>query len=231
MRYIESRGASTRLGSSVRNIALKDDRVVVTTGSGQERFTAAIVAVGPHQLASTVGAGAVATSPWRSALKEVAAFSYESITTVYLAYSAVVPLPFCFARLDDAPGQWVFDRSAALRACPRTDAPTLLAVVMSGSGDHDQQDHRALATLVDAQLRRLAGAMPALLWSRVIAERRATYACTPALPRPSAGRVAPALYLAGDYTDADLPPTLEAATRSGVIAAKALLTDLRAEEA
>ena len=57
----------------------------------------------------------------------------------------------------------------------------------------------------------------------MIAERRATYACTPALPRPASGALAAHLYLAGDYIDAELPATLEAAMRSGVAAAHALL--------
>ena len=60
------------------------------------------------------------------------------------------------------------------------------------------------------------GQWPLPVWSRVIAERRATYACTPGRARPAAGRVRRGLYLAGDYTDAEFPATLEAATRSGV---------------
>jgi monoamine oxidase len=43
------------------------------------------------------------------------------------------------------------------------------------------------------------------------------------LARPTAGRIAPRIHLAGDYTMADLPATLEAATRSGVAAAQGLL--------
>jgi len=66
-----------------------------------------------------------------------------------------------------------------------------------------------------------------LAWSRVIAEQRATYACTPGLAKPAAGRIDERVYLAGDYTDPDYPATLEAATRSGVRAAHALLRDLR----
>jgi len=58
---------------------------------------------------------------------------------------------------------------------------------------------------------------------QVIAERRATYACIAGLARPAPGMIAPRLSLAGDYTDPQFPATLEAATRSGVAAARALL--------
>lgn len=231
MHYIEARGGSARLGTNVRGIALQAGDVVVTTNVGRERFAAAIVAVGPHQLAAAVGnQDDEVVSAWRATLKEVAAFAYESITTVYLAYAAPVPTPSPIARLDDAPGQWVFDRSATLRALPPANAQSVLAVVISGNGPHDQLDQRALATMIDAQLRRLAP-MPKLLWSRVIAERRATYACTPSLQRPSAGRIAPGLYVAGDYTDNELPATIEAATRSGARAAAALIADMNADGA
>jgi hypothetical protein len=131
-------------------------------------------------------------------------------------------------RLDDAPGQWVFDRSAALETAAPEVARGLVAVVISTNGPHDALDQATLAAQADAQLRRLAGRWPLPVWSRVIAERRATYACTPGLARPASGRIAPRLYLAGDYTDAEFPATLEAATRTGVAAARALLRDARA---
>ncbi len=102
---------------------------------------------------------------------------------------------------------------------------SLIAVVISASGPHDGQDHAALARNVEAQLRRLAPDLPAIVFSRVIAERRATYACTPDLARPAGGRLARGVYLAGDYTDPEFPATLEAATRSGVAAADALIAD------
>jgi uncharacterized protein with NAD-binding domain and iron-sulfur cluster len=96
-------------------------------------------------------------------------------------------------------------------------------VVISANGPHDALPQEALAAAVEAQLRRLAPALPPRRWQRVIAERRATYACTPGLARPGTGRLAPGLYVAGDYTDADFPATLEAAVRSGIAAANALL--------
>jgi len=233
-RYVAAHGGEMRTGITVRRVIAATTGVAVQTNRGEEHFASAIVAVGPHQLAALAGPAAEAAggdderAPWRAALAQVSAFAYESITTAWLAYPATVWLPAPIARLDDAPGQWVFDRSCALDASRPTGAQSLLAVVISAGGPHDALDHHALAAQLDAQLRRLAPALPPLRWARVIAERRATYACTPALARPSAGRIAPGLYVAGDYTVADLPPTLEAATRSGVATARAVLTDLAA---
>ena len=84
-------------------------------------------------------------------------------------------------------------------------------------------DHDALARAIDAQLRRRAPDLPVPAWSQTIAERRATYACVAGLVRPAPGPLEKRLYLAGDYTDAEFPSTLEAATRSGVAAARQLL--------
>ena len=68
------------------------------------------------------------------------------------------------------------------------------------------------------------GPLPACVWSQVIAEKRATYACTPGrVARGAAPRAG--LYLCGDYVDAEFPATLEAAVRSGIAAAQALLAD------
>jgi thioredoxin reductase len=57
------------------------------------------------------------------------------------------------------------------------------------------------------------------VWMRVIAEKRATISCTPGVKRPDTATRFPGIFLAGDYTDPEYPPTLEAAVRSGVRAA------------
>jgi squalene-associated FAD-dependent desaturase len=221
-RHLVGRGGELRLRTSVRAVRGDGSGVSISTDRGVERFAAAVVAVGPHQLAATLGCGSEVLA-WSPVLASVAAFDYESITTAYLAYPTAVALPAPIARLDDAPGHWVFDRSPALAPGALGDARALLAVVISAGGAHDALPRAELVARVDAQLRRLEPALPKPTWSRVIAERRATYACVPRLARPAAGRVAPRIHLAGDYTMADLPPTLEAATRSGVAAAQGLL--------
>ncbi|MNC97910.1 Flavin containing amine oxidoreductase [compost metagenome] len=70
---------------------------------------------------------------------------------------------------------------------------------------------------------RVLGALPDPQWSQVIAEKRATISCTPGVPRPAQQTPTPGLLLAGDYTDPEYPPVLEAAVRSGVRAAKRVL--------
>ena len=99
----------------------------------------------------------------------------------------------------------------------------LVSVVISARGAHSALDHAALVAATDAQLRRLAPDLPPLVWSRVIEEKRATYACVPGLARPACGRLTDRVYLAGDYTYEPFPATLEAAVRSGVVAARELV--------
>ena len=225
-RFVTARGGSVRTGVTVRSIARSGGRIDVGTGSGTESCDAVVVAVGPHQLAATLGP-AGGDAAWRDAVAAVAAFAYESITTVYLAHAEPLLLPLPLMRLDDAPGQWIFDRNPTSRTALPGGARGLVAVVISTGGPHSGLDQATLTSEVDAQLQRRHRSLAPLVWSRVIAEQRATYSCTPALVRPEPGRVDEHVYLAGDYTDPDFPATLEAATRSGVRAAGALLQDLR----
>jgi hypothetical protein len=138
-----------------------------------------------------------------------------------------VTLPRGLVRLDDDPGQWLFDRSDLVRG-PDLDVQgsarppalaRLLAVVISASGPHDAWPQDQLAGAVQRQLARHLR-LPAPAFSQVIAERRATYACTPGLVHPPV-QVGPRLFLAGDYVYPRFPATLEAAVRSGEAAAEA----------
>ena len=164
-----------------------------------------IVAVGPHQL-KTLLPGAAAE------------FDYQPIYTCYLQYPETTRLDFPMIGMADGLIQWVFDRGALLGENGR------LACVISAQGDHQQLSQDELADRCDRELRQAVPNLGKMLWNRVIAEKRATIACTPGLKRPAVkcnGAI-----LAGDYTDPEYPPTIEAAVRSGVRAANLILKEM-----
>jgi squalene-associated FAD-dependent desaturase len=168
----------------------------------KKQFDAVIVAVGPHQL--------------KALLPEIAPdYSYQPISTCYLQYPGNVRLPFPMLGMADGLVQWVFDRGAL------TGEKGLLAAVISAQGDHQQMTQDELAQSCHRELlnEKLVSGEP--LWMRVIAEKRATITCTPGVARPPVETGIPGVFLAGDYTDPEYPPTLEAAVRSGIRAAAA----------
>ncbi len=244
VRHLQAAGHAVVAASTaeVRDITVAG--VTIDVGQRQVVAPAAIVAVGPHQLASAFDASLAARHPAiAEALRMTAGLCYAPITTIYLGYAAALPLPKGLVRLDDGPGQWVFDRADILARAAAGRGPdggnddasgrappdgmqALLAVVISGNRTLEDSGHAALVAAADGQLRRLHSGVPQLCWSQVIEEKRATYACTPGLARPRCGKLADRVYLAGDYTCHELPATLEAAVRSGTAAARALAEDI-----
>ena len=233
--WLLARGHAVRTGTRSHIVATDDDVVVVRAGALTLRADAVVVAVGPHQLAATFAQDVIDANPRiAKALADVALFTYEPITTVYLGYAAPLELPRGLTRLDDAPGQWLFDRRDILGRAGTSARPlglrSLVSVVISTRGEHSELDHPALIAAVAAQLARLRPRWPAPAWSQTIEEKRATYACVPELARPRSGLLADRVYVCGDYTYADYPATLEAAVRSGLSAARALAAGAAARD-
>ena len=140
-----------------------------------------------------------------------AALHFEAIATVY-AHAPGVRLPHPMLALRSSatePAQFVFDRG-------QLGGPEgLLAFVVSAS--HGSRDELQTAVLAQAasQLQSLGG--DRLQAVQTVIEKRATFACTPALPRPHP-YIAPGLVAAGDYVSGPYPATLEGAVRSGLAA-------------
>jgi squalene-associated FAD-dependent desaturase len=215
-RYVRERGGEIHAAVMVQRVGWVDDRIVVETAKRVQTYAAAVVAVGPHQLARLFDAAPMPPGV-AEALARVAAFAYEPICTAYLRYPHPLGLPQPMMQLEGGPGQWIFDRG-------QLGGPeALAAVVISTDAPGARGDQRILAGKIDEQIRRMRPHLGRPAWTRVITERRATYACVAGLARPASGALGGHLYLAGDYTDQEFPATLEAATRSGVAAARALL--------
>jgi len=211
--FVAEHGGTVRRGSRVAAIAAEPGGFTLRVDDEARRFSHVVCAAPPQRAAELI-----APLPAMQATAEVVrALRHEPIHTVYLRYPAETRLAEPMLGLAHGLGQWVFDRG-------QLGGPAgLLAVVISAHGAHEALDHAALAREVASQLRAILGLKAAPLWQRVIAERRATFACTPDLNRPAWRTPLPGLYLAGDYVAGDYPATIEGAVRSGVQCARHIL--------
>ncbi len=195
--FLREKRCEVLLGNTVRDVEAL-----------KREFAQVIVAVGPHQLKALFPGSAPD-------------YAYQPIYTCYLQYAEDVRLSFPMLGLADGLVQWVFDRGAL------TGERGRLACVISAQGDHQQLGQDELAALCHRELARAVPGLGEPRWSRVIAEKRATIACTPGVG--SLTLAIPGVTLAGDYVEREYPPTLEAAVRSGVSAATAVVRALQKE--
>lgn len=208
--YIRNNGGEVLLSSGVDSITSTRDGFKLEYADNSRDFSHVICAVPPFRLAGLIGQLPGLNEP----AAMVASLSHQPIYTVYLQYPQPFALPFPMLGLLDGYGQWVFDRA---QLCGQDG---LLAVVISAEGPHQSMDHDALATSVHAQLNKVLPDLPTPVWHQIIAEKRATFACTPFVERPAQRTPLKNFLLAGDYTAGNYPSTLEGAVRSGVLCAK-----------
>lgn len=210
--FVIARGGEVVMGRTIDTLEQHANCIRLTSRAGEASYDHAVCAVSPHRVAALLG-DLPAFAETIGALEH---FTYEPIYSVYLQFSAAVRLPAPMLGLQ-GPAHWVFDRDAI------GGQRGLLGAVISGEGDHEKLTQDALAREVHEQLERELGPLPPLSWHRVIAEKRATFACTPDLERPATRTPLANVHLAGDYTASPYPATVEAAVRSGIAAAKQVL--------
>jgi squalene-associated FAD-dependent desaturase len=212
-RFVESHGGSVRLGVNVDEVRRTETGFRLVADG--EDFGKVILAVSPHRAGPLL-----ARYPELAPIAQmIAQFAYQPIYSVYLQYSRESRLPFRMGGLEARYSQWLFDRG---QLCGQDG---LIGVVISASGAHQGLAHEDLARAVQAELAENFPALGQPLWHQVIAEKRATFSCTPGLLRPDNATPIAGLYLAGDYTASDYPATIESAVRSGVRAANLILQD------
>lgn len=216
LRFLERRGSEVRTGAVIAAVTTHEAGGFELEVRGErEHFADVICAVAPQHF-SRLTSAVPTLLPLRNIVNN---FDYEPIATVYLRYDDAPRLPEPMLQLNGIPGQWLFDRGAL------DGTAGLYAVVISAARLARGLEQDALTAEVIAQLRGLWPHASAPRWNKAIVEKRATFACTPELVRPEAGRIMRGFYLAGDYADPEFPGTIEAAVRSGVRAANALRAD------
>jgi hydroxysqualene dehydroxylase len=237
--------SAIRMGTRVQNIAVSDRGVAVASGTATdldapETFDAAVIAVPPVDAARLLASPALRDASFRPLVAACEAFVFQPIVTAYLRYRDALEWPYRMLALESAPHvdhhvQWAFDRSDRLAADVRHAAPAsgrgLVAAVISADGEHRWLEPDALVAAIARQLSTECGLASQPLESRVIIEKRATFASTPGLFRPDVATPHPRLVIAGDYVaEADVarhyPATLEAAVIAGRRAAEHVVEQL-----
>lgn len=217
-RFIESRGGRVLRGRRIAALAkfgvtAGNPRGTGWTANDAEThgpYEQVILAVAPYHLSRLLQDHA----EFAELVGQVQNLHWQPIATVYLQYPETLRLDFPMLGFDGGIAQWIFDRGAL---CGQAG---LVAAVISGEGPWQALSHDALAAQLHAETAAQIPALPPPQRSWVIEEKRATFACTPGLVRPSCATAAPNLWLAGDYVAGDYPATLEGAVRSGIVAAR-----------
>ena len=203
--YIQENGSEIKLNRRIRSLKLDGSGFSLETKDGQHFFSHVVIAAPAARLDKLIEG----FPKLQHVYNQIQNYSYQPIYTIYLQYPQDFKLPNVMTGLTGTIGQWVFDRG---QLC---DQKGLIAVIVSASGKHQQLSQDELALQIAKELHQAFDNMPKPLWHKVIAEKRATFACTSRLYRPSNKTLQSRLYLAGDYTYADYPATIEGAVRSG----------------
>jgi len=219
-RYIRSKGGVIRLNKRIRSLTAVTDTVGkegfnLETRDEKYFFSHVVLAVSPARVDIFL-----ANLPkLQRTIEQIQSYTYQPIYTIYLQYPTENKLPSVMIGLTKTSekskviAQWVFDRG---QLCGQKG---LMAVIVSAGGKHQKLTHDELALKIARELSHAFPDLPKPLWHKVIAEKRATFSCVSNLARPTNKTAQPHLYLAGDYTYADYPATIESAVRSGIACA------------
>jgi len=209
--FLIKNGAKISLGCRVKQLIDDNGQITgIITNDGNTYFADhVIIATGPSHCAELLAPMLAMTKP-----------DQLPICTVYLQYRQEVRLAAPMLGLSGTHSQWIFDRSL--------QHPGLMAVVISGSGPHENLSKQALIDCVSAEVHQLIPSLPAQAESAfVIREKRATFASTIAYQqqRPTHKTSTKGLWLAGDFVANNYPATLEGAIRNGEQCAHAILAE------
>ena len=203
--FVSRCGGTMHLGRRVNSIRRENDAWLIDDAGP---FTQVVIAVAPYHLANLVP----------SLAPQAAHFEWEPIVTSYFTYPDTVRLPQAMLGVDAGLAQWLFDRG---QLCGQHG---LIAAVISARGRHLDLSTQQLERGIHTEIAGLVAGLPAPLAVQTITEKRATFACVPNLHRPRSASGLPGLWLAGDYVAGDYPATIEGAVRSGVAAARKMLS-------
>jgi len=214
VRWLEKNGASCHLGQRIDSIVdlSNNPNERKRWQLGNDKFDHLVIATPAWDAAHLLETFNAAWSTTAHQLK------HETIATVYVQGPLDFKLPqpmLALRTAETSPAQFAFDRG---QIYTQANTPGLLAFVVSANKLSKEEVTRQ----VMGQLRALLNQLGQDAWSieafkviQTVVEKRATFACTPNLNRPSASPCQ-GITVCGDYVEGPYPATLEGAVISGI---------------
>ena len=219
MDYIERHGGSVLLGQRVNEFHVNHESVTGLSIKDRTLKARQVILATPYPITAKLCKSHPATEPLGDILRELRS---NPICTVYLQYHQSVTLNQDVVGMVGTLSQWIFDRNLY-------GQPGLMAVVISGPGEHMSYSNEELIHAVKKELASQFTHWPEPLQAMAIREKRATLRCPVDINKIRPGNKTPVkgLWIAGDYTDTGLPATLEGAVRSGLRAARGVIESVQ----
>jgi zeta-carotene desaturase len=197
-----------KLRAPVERVVIENGAVSSIVASGEEHHADHYISAVPFDRIAALGLGA-------DTCADVSGLEYSPITGIHLWFDRrVIDVPQ--ATLFDRTIQWVFDKADG----------KYVQVVVSASRSLIEMPR---AEVIALAVRELAEFFPVVAEAKlekahVVKELRAVFSPLPGLEsrRPPARTATRNLFLAGDWTRCGWPATMEAAVRSGYLAAEAV---------
>lgn len=216
-RWLEERGVQIRTGAAVKGLHMEDGKIAALELAGGERVSADayVLALSPKGMGALASKPPLADDPFFTRVKEIES---SPIVSINLWYDRPLSLEADYVGLLDSPVQWVFDRHAILGEGEQGRHPYAL-ITSAADLLNDTRNRDVTEVAIEAMKEAFPEARDAkIVHASVVKEPHATFAAAPGFEALRCTQKTPIenLFLAGDWTDTDLPATIEAAVESAV---------------
>jgi squalene-associated FAD-dependent desaturase len=224
-KFIEGGGGEVRSGVSVSNLEYQGNRITLSLRDDSTVSSdAVILAVPPPRVRDLL------STACPDLANQLRTYSPSPILGINLWFErSIINEPF--VGFLGYTIEWAFNKPALYGPSDQASKGHI-SLVISASTNMLSTSKKELVDLSLQDLRKagLIGKDETPLHSLVIHEKQATYLRPYATAAIPATTEVPGLYLAGDWTDTGLPPTIEGAVRSGNHAADLVIEQLKTEK-
>lgn len=228
-KYIEIKGGEFHFLTAVEKLIIEKNKIQQLE-TKRLKFNApwVISTIPPFALESVLESSKIETL--ENLRANLSKFDYNPIITINIFLHKPIEASFPIAFIS-SPLHWLFRHPSP------TKHNTIFgyAVVMSAANDWALESRENIIKMVSSELHRLLGinleTSHKLIKYKIVKEKRATISQTPAAQRirPDTKTSLQNFFLAGDWTNTDLPATIEGAIVSGRLAIEKILKSIKTD--